>query len=539
LIFTIGLGGNVDRPTLEQVANITGALYFHAPTAQELPGIYKIIAAYLGDIAGKDSDIFDAVPMIRDVLPPWIELVSGSFSILPDMNYVNASGYRILEWNLSKIGIGQSWEVTFQVKSNLLGWIRSNDLDTSRVYYEDYDNNLNFVLFPECRLNVLAGPPLPPLLEIEMTNINDVLLKWDKRISPSTEHFLIYRSSNPTQFDFTSPPWVDTSAHNDFGIIPKRTTWNHTGAADSSEQWYYCIRAVNDQGEMSYSSRTVGKWTKTFSQGVSSFSLPLQPIETITPTVDYYLNDMGANYIKWMDTNHEWVQHSGSPLTDAPMEIGRGYEVNFLGSNNKYTFLGMPGAQVKYHARSTVGFDPKTEANSIDATVNGAHITLNWTQPASMIDSNHKYNIYRSETRDGFDDDSAQYMTTLGLGPVSWTDFDVVSRGTEYYYMIVPMNETGVEGASSYSIGIITMNISSQYDTIGIPLQLTKGIPTADYYCDEIAGSVGINFFIEEEQRWSWHSTIMPFGVYDPQLIMIEGYQISTRIQTEYSFVGY
>jgi hypothetical protein len=541
-IFTIGLEpttGSVDEVTLMQIASLTNGQYFYVSDPNDIPAIYKLIAGYIGDVAGRDDDTGDAMRMVVDVLPPWIELVPGSFSISPDVNIVNGSFYRILEWNIDSVKINESWEVTFQVRSTELGWVLSNDVDTSRVYYLDYFDVEHFNLFPQNWLNVLPGVPLPPLLEIEMPNQNDVLLKWDKRISAGSEYYLIYRSSDPTQFDF-STPWVDTSVNGDNGVIAKRISWNDTGAADSSEQWYYCIRSVNNMSEKSHTSRTVGKWTKTFSEGVSSFSLPLQPIETITPTVDYYLNDMNANYIKWMNPiTHEWLQHGGGPINDGPMEVGQGYEVDFPLLNNKYTFLGMPGTHIKYQTLSTVGFDPTTEADSLDAVVNpSGDITLTWIRPASMIDPSDTFNIYRSTTRDGFDDGSAQLMTSVPVGQLIWTDLNVANASTEYYYMIVPVNDTGIEGGSSYSIGVVTLDISSEYDTIGIPLVLTTGTETADYYCDQITGSVGINYFIEADQRWSWHSTIMPSGAFDPQLIMVEGYQISTTMSTAYSFIG-
>ncbi|MEE9152440.1 MAG: hypothetical protein V3U20_11510, partial [Thermoplasmata archaeon] len=63
-------------------------------------------------------------------------------------------------------------------------------------------------------------------------------------------------------------------------------------------------------------------------------------------------------------------------------------------------------------------------------------------------------------------------------------------------------------------------------------------IETADWYCDNIPDTVGINYFIYYQQRWGWHSTRMPAGAYDPILEMTEGYQISTSGPTKFTFIG-
>jgi uncharacterized protein YegL len=550
-IFTVGLGPSVDVVTLQNIALITGGQYFFVDDPNELPEIYRIIAAYIGDIAGRDTVTSDSNPMIRDVLPPWIELVPGSFSITPDTYYVNGTNYTILEWNLSALGIGKSWEVTFQVKSTRLGDVRANDLNSSRVYYEDYFDIPWYVLFPETRVNVLSGIPLPPKLKIDiLPNKNDIILIWDENLDPVTESYLIYRSPTPTGFDF-STPWIDTSANLDpldpGGIaVGNRLSWNHTGAADPtnvlkySEQWYYCIRSVNNMGEMSRTSRTVGKWTREFTQGgVYSFSLPLEPIETMTPTADFFVNDMGANYIKWMDPGtHDWMIHGGIHVNDTTLEVGRGYEVEF-GAPTKYTFLGMPGSHIMYRSGLFIGFDYNTEADRLDADVPNpvsGDVILTWAQPN---DSNVvNYDVYRSTTRDGFDDGSAIHLATLPRGTETYIDFGVAATEGQYYYIVVPLNGTNAEGASTYSIGVWTEDYLSQYDTMGIPLVLDT-FETADWYCEQINNVVGINYYMNSVVGWTWHSRIMPAGAFDPVLVMTEGYQISTTGATRFIFIGH
>ncbi|MEE9152247.1 MAG: hypothetical protein V3U20_10520 [Thermoplasmata archaeon] len=81
------------------------------------------------------------------------------------------------------------------------------------------------------------------------------------------------------------------------------------------------------------------------------------------------------------------------------------------------------------------------------------------------------------------------------------------------------------------------MQKSCQYDTFGLPLKISSN-QTTDWYCDNVPGTVGINYFNISVQRWRWHSTRMPEGAFDPEAVMVEGYQISTAAPTKYSFVG-
>ena len=244
---------------------------------------------------------------------------------------------------------------------------------------------------------------------------------------------------------------------------------------------------------------------------------------------------MGANYIRHMDiTTHAWVD------SNLAMEVGKGYEVNFDAAT-KYTFTGMPGAMILYDDAS-FGFDTAIgEANSLRAAVDVfGNVTLNWAQPESM-NSGYEYHVLRSETRDGFwgiEGVDYEQIATLPYDSLFYQDIGIANVGTEYYYMVVPVNlTTGDRGSSSYSIGVWTASYSDKYDTFGIPLKLSS-YQTADWYCDNIPDTVGINYYIINEQRWGWHSKRMPVGAYDPVLKMAEGYQISTSSATKFTFIG-
>jgi hypothetical protein len=380
---------------------------------------------------------------------------------------------------------------------------------------------------------------LPPTLYIKAVG-DDIILNWTQPEITGLSYYLLYRSTSQTGFDF-SDIWINTSQHDDNGIIPLRTTWNDTGAASNiaPQEHYYTIRIVFESGEISSTSRTVGKYTRIFPIGISTFSLPLEPLQTIW--TDNCTTEIKAGYIRYMNTTtHTWMQYNfgDSSKNNTQMKLGEGYEVKFSNQTN-YTFTGMPGAMIRYDDDSGFsGFDSAFEAKNLTATVNPVtgNVTLNWTEPSSM-GVNGRYFVLRSSVRDGFWKGNYIKIATLNYDMTSYTDIGNATAGTQYYYMIVPVNETDVEGASTYSIGVWTEEYLAQYDTFGIPLKLSN-YETADWYCDNIPDTVGINYFISSQERWSWHSTRMSAGAFDPILEMAEGYQISTSNATKFTFIG-
>lgn len=555
IIYTIGLGDLVDQWELEEIARRTGGEYYYVEDASDLIDVYLLVAASVNEIAGWDIDTSDTSPMIRDVLPPWINVDPLSFTIPPDTFYFNETGYTILEWNVSKISIGELWGVEFQITTSKVGTWPSNDFTTSRIEYNIWNQDVEVRLFPEAYIRGIIGEPQPPELFIDVVDNfgnpdgkgENIRLSWIPPTTPNTAYYLLYKSNSQTGFDFSSP-WINTNTDSDnwSGIDPKRTTWNDTGVVMSAgDENYYCIRAVNTGGEVSDTSRTVGFWTTSFEAKTSTFSLPLKPIQPLW--TDDLLIDMAANYIKWMDpTTHVWMKHGDGEVNNSLMEIGKGFTINFT-SQTKYSFSGIPGAMIQYDNVS-FGFDAtpgigNADDLTADVDVSGT-VTLNWTQPLSMNPGEHQFYVLRSQTRDGFwgGFGAYDYIATIPVtnpgGLASFQDTNIAQDGTEYYYMIMPVNaSSGLRGSSSYSIGVWTAGYLDQYDTIGLPLKLDT-YNMADWYCDKISGAVGINYYDESNQRWQWHSTRMPGGAFDTLLEAGLGYQISTSTSTKYSFVG-
>jgi parallel beta-helix repeat protein len=401
------------------------------------------------------------------------------------------------------------------------------------VYVEVRDNvgNLASVTWS---FTVEFTLPAPTNLITETVNLGQsVKLAWEYPLSFSLDHFLIYRADSQTEFDFTNPynssaTWPD----------PKSTTWIDPDSSVTSidDDFYYIVRAANfDESDISSTSNTAGVWTRTFEPVISTFSLPLEPY--ISLTVEALLQDMNATYIKWMDpATSLWMKHGEGHINDNQLRQGQGYEVKFA-SQTTYTFCGMPAAMIKHNQNSFVGFDFNLESDSLMANTNiMGDVTLSWTQPLGM-DFTCSYKIYRAIERDGFFEGSAIHVATIPFGTVFWIDMAVAQPGTQYYYMIVPENATGVAGTGTYSVGIWTEGFVSGYDTIGIPLKMGF-TQTIDWYTNNIYNALGINYYINNEQRWGWHSKRMQEGIYDGMLEMCEGYQISTLGPTKFTFIG-
>jgi hypothetical protein len=398
-------------------------------------------------------------------------------------------------------------------------------------------------------VQIILGTPTPLLpptnLTTKVVNLgNNVELEWDPPPSPTLDHYLIYRADSATNFDFSVPYNISTTWPD-----PLNTTWvdpdpNITSVDDD---FYYVVRAANfDESDISSTSNTAGVWTKTFEPGISTFSLPLEPF--VKKDTEFYCQEMNGSYIKWMNlTTHTWMQHhKGDLQNNTIIEVGEGYEIGFLGKSitTRYTFTGFPGAMIIYDDEIAFsGFDPATDDRNLSASVEpNGDVILTWQEPASMVAGDY-YEVYYSNTRDGFfgtfgnDYDLACPSLGYGNNTTTITGLGANNPGARLYFMIVPFNSMGDRGASTYSIGIWTEEYLAQYDTFGIPLKL-KSYQTADWYCNNIPDTVGINYFINNQQRWSWHATRMPEGAFDLVLEITRGYQISTSSATKFTFIG-
>ncbi len=274
----------------------------------------------------------------------------------------------------------------------------------------------------------------------------------------------------------------------------------------------------------------VVKWTKR----ITTFSLPLEPF--VTHTVDWYANSIPyTDYIRWtiggVGDDGRWVRHDwnmGVGVNDTPVVVGKSYEIACGGGI--YTFVGSPAANIRY----TEGQLPAPENFALIVDQGTGVVNLNWDPITSKeLD---RYLIYKTTNRMELNDMSINYyaFTTFTI----WDDPVPVSDHTRYYYSVVGVKSNMSIGYNTtYSLGVWTRNYEQGSDTLALPLKL-DATHAIDFYCDAIDHIWGMNYYNYPEQRWMWHKTIMPEGIYDTDVVMGEGYQVSTTSVTKYTFVG-
>ncbi len=383
--------------------------------------------------------------------------------------------------------------------------------------------------------NVLSAvievvPPPPEILPPENLRTsavgNDVRLDWEPPIDISNvSHYLIYRAQDQREFDFLTPIYNTSNDPNQI-----RTNWTDVGAASSGSptEYYYTIRTVSTDGRRSITSNTAGKWTKAFSPGLNTFSLPLELFEGQNIS-DYAIGIQNIDFIRWMDSSGHWVTHypaMGPGINDSPARMGGGYEIS-LNSPTTYTFCGSPASMIRFH--EGLG-DSVTFRKSLSASIEGNDVNLSWDAPAGA----DRYLVFRSDKRDGLHD--------LSLSPIAnttetyWRDAGIIgNQNSEYYYMVIPLDSATGTGSTTYSVGVTTMVYEG--GTFALPLRPMDN-HTLDWYCDAIPDVTGMAYMISE--LWKYHAKEMPQGVYDADILQGEGYQISIDgPSSKFTFVGY
>ncbi len=545
-IYTIGLGNGLFGTGLpiwfleHFIANTTGGKYYPAATPEALFGIYAQIGQEINEIAGKQITVGTEQYLVRDVLAPGIQYVLGTFTIPPDNITVNASGYTWLQWEKQYITINETWTCSFRIRSNIPGFVDTNDYENSRVNYTNWNNIVIKENFPQVNILVKSPMPDPPQLYIDYNGTN-VVLQWIPPSLLDVDHYLIYRSSVRDDFGDFSSPWIDTSVDMDpLGpgfALGDRVTWNDT-TASSAPEYYYIIRAVNSDGDMSFTSNTVGKYDRIFLLGRSTFSLPLEPC--YEKNVSWYIQQFGSvpsDYIKWFDpVKQVWVTHlfsDGEGVNDTVIKLGEGYEI-MLSSSITYSFTGKSASSIRFLE------DQKPRPNNFALSMTGHNIFLSWDE---VIGADH-YVIYRSTTREGLNNRLLSFAgETTSFGIDTWMDPDPRTNigGNQFYYAVGAVNSSSMHTSynTTYAIGVWVGNFPAGYCSLGLPIKTFDfDSKTIDDYCDDIPNTIGMNYFLSSENRWVWHRYNMPKGAYDEVMEYSFGYQLSTSAADEYYFVG-
>jgi len=166
VIYTIGLGAGVDAAFLTNIAVRTGGRYYFASTAQDLAAIYAEIGTRVNRTAGvkipnsQVSMIEDDVAVSLTVQPgTFVDPFTGEPRTPSFMQ--QTSDRTVLQWDVTRIQINETWAVTYNVTSNLVGVQDVALHPDARIAYMRWDGSLVFQTIPQGSLTVL-GLPSPP-----------------------------------------------------------------------------------------------------------------------------------------------------------------------------------------------------------------------------------------------------------------------------------------------------------------------------------------------------------------------------------------
>jgi Ca-activated chloride channel family protein len=165
VIYSIGLGSNVDSDSLKDMANRTGGEYYLSPSADNLQSIFNEI---FKKVTTSDAPCYvDVVESTQNYI-----VDESSFNVTPDNIVTNDSGITTITWkNISKeygssdLSSDKTVVLSFKAKSNLSGANLAVDVPgISKVNYKDSDGiAAGSVDIPQAYINVnhIENPPVP------------------------------------------------------------------------------------------------------------------------------------------------------------------------------------------------------------------------------------------------------------------------------------------------------------------------------------------------------------------------------------------
>jgi len=502
------------------------------------------------DVSASDDDLTDANPMVRDVLPPYIDYVPGTFvdpATMAPRNpaWVGTDGASntLLDWNVSMVKVNQTWSVQFQVTSTQPGLVPTNVYGRSRASFLDWDNRSRTLLFPEVLVTVLAPAIIAPRIETTWDGSSQVGLVWQPPVV-LPQRYLIYRvSGDPRGFIDLSPAAAYATE------FPPTTAWNDPEPFTGVGERYYLIRSANANTTLvSATSNIAGVFGGPLNAGVTAVSRPLGYFPWVDysgaerDTVEEHRVAFGASVVEYMDPAGSWQAVPGPGDPNAVVGLGEAYLVR-RATPGRFVFTGLPAAQLLFDERPFPGYAPATDARSLVAAVDGNDVDLTFAQAPGITPGVDSYEVWWAATRTGFFDGTA---SLVGGGPlvappgaaVAVTHLNALTLSNELYYQVVPVSASLGSGASTYSVGVWTrMFLGST--TFALPLrpEVARGV---SWYADAIPFTQGI-VWLTSSGVWVPHFTAMPAGTYDTAAVLGSGYQIGVRSASpvRFSFVGW
>jgi hypothetical protein len=387
-------------------------------------------------------------------------------------------------------------------------------------------------------------PPRPPVLKAYVRG-DVILLEWTPDtsfVSIDVHHYLIYRSTTKTGFDF-DVVWVDTSVDDDHGPLPLRNTWNDTEAleSDAPSQYYYIVRGVDGRGNIGYPSNIAGKVTLTFSKGYNTFSLPLAPFEDTKGShmLGNEVFDHPADTVyRYNERTQKWMgraMNMPGSMDDFTMEFGQSYMIYITENTVKYTFTGAPGTGIRF-MDDVVG-DNELFSEGLSITLEDGDVKLSWKTDANAIG----YNIYRGTTRFGSGSLYDSELVQENEEPITGTMWnDSQASGNEYYYIVVPLDGSGNEGSSTYAIGINFYSLNKGYHTFSFMLDPGSATTFGSFAKESFTrDSDTIYYYHRESSDWQGHPKSLPENINTGNVVMGSGQFVYTHEETaRFAIIG-
>ena len=178
--------------------------------------------------AARDGDPNDAEPMVRDVLPPHIAYVPGTF-VDPDTGNARPpsriqprpDGSTLLEWPVLLIEVNETWTVSFRVTSSLAGLVPTNVYGESRAWFLDWKDRPRVLYFPEVFVAVRSWPP-ETTLGVGVPSVSGS----PPFVTSATPLWFVAQDYSGTgiegtEFRVDGGPWVDITGGGPFTLFPE------------------------------------------------------------------------------------------------------------------------------------------------------------------------------------------------------------------------------------------------------------------------------------------------------------------------------
>jgi hypothetical protein len=388
------------------------------------------------------------------------------------------------------------------------------------------DSNLmNNTLVVEVNVYALPEPPSPWLFADDSTG--NITIGWNRVDDDEIQGYNIYWADSPEELNFSllqASVWSNTDP----------IAYLHQNGIGLSQEVYYSVRSVDVRGWEGPSSYIIGKYTKTYPQGYSTFSLPLEPFET--RMASWYTLDMPSSFagaiFGYDYSSQSWIGHAKKVhqgVDDFPLVMGEGYML-YAHEEFNHTFVGRPGTTIRFldgalndpHIGTEQGF---RESLSLEVVPEGLRLEWNATQSVDMgilfqpYESVSHYNIYRALNRTGFDFENPYASTS----DTFFTDNAV--QNDEYYYMVIPANAMGREGSGTFSIGIVILSHSGGYSTMALPLKMERN-ELASWYISNASNASSIFYYDLATRRWVGHAREVSEWADNTDLVLGDGYII-------------